>query len=701
MSPTQVWKVERPSRLPKNEFYNPHICYDMKYVIISLESGRVEPFGPMLLIKANPIQEETVLGSKLPDTFHKESNNTQNFVFRISIELIDAFINALDDSKAEKRFWEPAMNDYVLDKIIDLGGKEISAYIHHSFELNQHPKPQDVLLGENNHLEKPISQSTNDVQNSSEMSTIQYYLSKQNNSFDGLLKEWDHEQPLYPYLVLITRENNLVINCSPIFWDWRNGNGFFLKQDRIIPNEPADDSIIPQLYLKSATRYYNIYEEDKHTGITYTFYSKDACHKIYTFFDEEGEGTHAIKPFSYKKMPRLLEDPSNPPDWMKDNMIDEEDIVGMVSIQATPIFSSEKPQAVFVLLMKRPYVEQEPHIFDIYEVFDFQKVFLQSKFLKSYSTKLLVWAFIHDLKKDSNLEGLSVMNDENNTKLFEDFVRNHYDYFTEEKKNESVMVFPDIYEKYIPSTAISQRLLTDNIMSLATIIRKWGVGGTYAISSIGGDKNVCNLMMTVAKKLFNNKSLIKSIPKEDWFPFISVLSYLNVMYNNNPKVKVPTGFWLYYYLYKYRIQCQQEDVALINTLIAFVLMSNSSSFMKLINENKGYECKVVLMRSGRKIVFDGNSWARESDESALYELIYYFSNECHGYWDGLTAEEQHFWPKRWDDEVGYDEILDYLNGSVHHTWMGIQSEREFYAKKLYEAIDMEQEKGNYCMLEYN
>lgn len=672
----------------------------MKYVVISLQSGKVESVGPLLLIKANPIQEtETLFDNKLSDSYHKESPDTKNFVFKISLDLIDAFIKALNESEAERNFWEPNMADYVLDKIIDFDGNEIIAYKHLSFRLNQPPIPQEILLNKNENIKKPVITDINDALNTAEMETIQQYLNKQNNSFDGLLKEWNHEQPLYPYLVLGTRENKLVINCSPILWDWKNGNGFFLKRDRIIPNESVDDSIIPQLYLKSATRYYNIYEEDKHTGVTYTFYSKDACHKIYSFFDEEGEGTHAIKPFSYKQMLRLLEDPSNPPDWMKKNMIDEVDVVGMVSIQANPIFSTEKPQAVFILLMKRPYENQEPHVFDIYEVFDFQKVFLQSKYLKSYSTKLLVWAFVHDLKKDSEIEKLYLMNDENNTKLFEEYVHKHYEYFTEEKKNECVIVFPDIYEKFIPSTNVSQRLLTDNIMSLATIIRRWGVGGTYAISSIVGDKNVCNLMMTVAKKMFNNKSLIKSLPQDFWFPLISVLSYINIMYKNNPKVKNPTGFWLYYYLYKYRKQCQYKDIAMIDTLTAFALMSNSSSFMKLINANKGCKCKVEFMWFGRENVYD-SSWATESDESALYELIYYFSNECRGFWNELSAQEQEFWPKRWDDEIGYDEILQKLNRSGHHTWMGIKSEREFYARKIYEAIGLEQEKGNYCMPEY-
>lgn len=524
------------------------------------------------------------------------------------------------------------------------------------------------------------------------MDSIKQYLSKKDNSFDGLLKEWDHEQPLYPYLVLITRKNNLVVNLSPMLWDWRKNNGFYLKQDRIIPKETVNDSIIPQLYLKSATRYYNVYEEDQNIGVTYTFYSKDACHKIYNFFDEEGDCTHGIQPFTFKKMPRILEDPSNPPEWMTENMIEEEDVVGMVTIQVSPISSEEEKQAVFILLMKKPYEDQSPHVFDIYETFDSQKVFLQSKHLKSYFSKPIVWAFVHDIKKGSEIENLCVMNDENNTKLFEEYVRNHYGDFSEEKKNECVMVFPDIFDKYIPSETVYQRLLTDNILSLATIIKRWGLGGTYALSSINGDQNVCNLMMTVAKKMLNNKSLIKSIPQEGWFPFISVLSYMNVMYNNNPKIKIPTGFWLYYYLHKYRKQFPQEDYPLINIMTAFTLVNNSSSFIKLINVNKNFRCKTKVGDS---------SWKTMRDESALFELVYYFSNGCTSFWDELSPKEQDFWPKRWENELGYSEILQYLNLDGHHTWMGIGDEREFYANKLFEAIDLEQKKGNYCMLDFD
>lgn len=532
------------------------------------------------------------------------------------------------------------------------------------------------------------------------MGTIEYYLKQQTNSFDSLLNEFDHEKPLYPYMILITRDNDSLVNDSPMLWYWEKNNGFFLKQDRIIPNFEVSESVIPQLYIKSATRYYNVYETEHNSRLTYTFYTKEACHKIFSFFDEEGEDTHGIEPFVYK--PSVLEDPNNPPDWMKEKMITEEDIVGMITIQVAPISSGAKTQAVFILLMKRPIADQRPHIFDIYDDFDFQKIFLKSKYLNTYSTKILVWSFIHDLKKKSDIEELQIMNDENNTKLFEDYIRSHYDSFTEEKKNECVIVMPDVYDKYIPSQRIYQRLLSDTIMNLATIIKKDGIGGMYAIASIVTDENVCNLMMTVAKKMLNNKSLIITLQQEYWFPFITVLSFLNIMYNHNPKLKIPTGFWLYYYLYKYRTQCDQEDIPMIDTITAFTLMNNGSSFMKLIEANKKSEltAKFTNKRTGKEVSMVC-SWVTVSNEWALYELIYYFSNGCNGYWDGLTSRQKDLWPKRWNDEIGYKEILDYVEKTVHHGFMGIEYEREFYAKKLYEAIESEQLKGNHFMLEYS
>ena len=96
-----------------------------------------------------------------------------------------------------------------------------------------------------------------------------------------------------------------------------------------------------------------------------------------------------------------------------------------------------------------------------------------------------------------------------------------------------------------------------------------------------------------------------------------------------------------------------------------------------------------------------SSWATMCDESALFELVFYFSNECKGFWNEFSTAEQEFWPKRFENEMGYEEILQYLKGDGHHTWMGIADERKFYANKLYESIGLELTNGNFNMQEYN
>ena len=84
----------------------------MKYVIISLQSGKIESEDPVLLIKANPLLNETENSQSLPKSIHEESEGPHNFAFKISVDLIDTFINALEDSKRDRNFWNPNLADY-------------------------------------------------------------------------------------------------------------------------------------------------------------------------------------------------------------------------------------------------------------------------------------------------------------------------------------------------------------------------------------------------------------------------------------------------------------------------------------------------------------------------------------------------------------------------------------------------------------
>lgn len=531
--------------------------------------------------------------------------------------------------------------------------------------------------------------------------TIKQFLNNDRNSFDSLLHEYDNSQPLYPCIVLITRESSFVLNSSPMFWDM--DKGFFLKEDRIIPNVDlrGSDDLIPQLYLKAASWYFSIYEEDKHVGLTYTFYSKAACHKIYQFFDEDGEGAHGIVPFSYKQMPSFFEDQNNLPNWLTDGMIDEEDVVGMVVVDGV---ISSKREGVFALLLKRPWKNERPHIFDIYEVFDYQKVYMESSYLNSYKTKLLVWAFVHDLKKLSDFGDKGIMNDEENTKAFEEFIKANYDCFTDEQKDECVLLYPNSYKKYTPANDIYRRLVIDTVMSMAATIRRWGIGGTYALAAISGNETISRLMVTTIRKIDSNKKLTLTLPTEYHFPLIASLTFMNIMYGNNIPIKAPIGFWLYYLLFGYRSRCSEEELPFINTLIVFTLRNNSDSFSKLINVVKQTTFNDEVVTKGffgtntRKVQ---STWTRRDDVTCIYELIFYFTGNCESQWQKLSVQEQQFWSKRLDNEIEYDAILQHFMGDGRHTVMGMDKQREFYAKQLYEYIKAEIEKNNFYLRDFN
>ncbi|MBO4664904.1 MAG: hypothetical protein J5663_10910 [Bacteroidaceae bacterium] len=495
---------------------------------------------------------------------------------------------------------------------------------------------------------------------------------------------------------MATQEVSFVFHSSPMFAD--KDKGFYLKDDKIIPNVDlrGSDDFIPQLYLKTTSRYFSVYEEDKHRGLTYAFYSKAACHKIYQFFDENGEGIDV-----YKQIPSFLEDPNLLPDWLTKGMVDEEDVVGMVTIEGA---ISNQREGIFALLLRKPIKNKKPYMFDFYEVLDYQKIYMESKYLNTYSTKVLVWAFIHDLKKLSDFGNKQIMNDEENAKVFGEFIKANYENLTNEQKDECVILYPDIYKKYTPSNEIYQRLVADTVMSMAIIIRRWGIAGTYAVATIVGDEMVSRLMVTTIKKIDRNKTITFTLPSEYNFPLIVSLVFMNLMYSSNIPVKAQIGYWLYYLLYDYRKRCLEEELPFINTLLVFTLRNNSNSFSKLINVikqvtfNDEYVTKGFF---GTKVRKFQSTWSNYDDFTCIYELIYHFTGNGESLWQKLSVQEQQFWSKRLDDEIEYESILQHLRGNVGHTVMGMDKQREFYANQVYEFIKSEIEKNNFYLRDFN
>lgn len=523
---------------------------------------------------------------------------------------------------------------------------------------------------------------------------INYYLSNDNNSFDSNLNDYDNSQPLYPYIVLTTRDSSIVTDSSPMFWDL--SKGFFFKNDQIIPNVDLQGSngSIPQLYLRTTTRYYNIYEEDKHVGFNYTFYSKKTFHKILEYL-ESGYGTDTIFPFCYKRdriKAAFTEDLNAIPEWMKAEIIYETDIVGMVTVDAV---AAGHKEAVFALLLKSPRPVESAHIFDIYNP---QEYSLDSKYLKSYKTAILVWAFAHDLIKSLNFSEKNIITNNENAITFESqYIKSNYNNFSDNQKDECVIVYPNQYKQYTHSEEVILQRTIDTIMNMAVIIRKRGIIGTFALASIIADETMSRLIVATIKHIDRNKKTVFSLPQEFQFQMISTLVFFNLIYGNNNEVKAPIGYWLYYLLYKYKEQCSEKELPLIKCLLIFTLKNNISSFSKLLGYIKNEPFQYEIQPNS----FFKTSWATRNDLACVMELIYYYCDNGHSQWESLSERERTFISKRFDDEIEYEKIIQYLNRDVSHTFVGIKDESEFYSRKIYEFIKKEIQRGNYYLREYN
>ncbi len=521
------------------------------------------------------------------------------------------------------------------------------------------------------------------------MSIIQF-LKSQGNSFDSLLFDYNNNDPIYPCIVLATPGYFYFRDAIPCLFDV--DNGFYLKRDSFIPNLGRnDDSKNTQLYLKKTLAYSSTYEDDKHIGLTYTFFSKTAINKIYSYF-EEGEEAFLKPPFWYTTFCKLhnIEPKDAEDENVRKGAIFKEDIIGMVSLEST---YSDKKLGLFVLLLRRPIPNEDgPQRYDMYEAFDFQKVYFKSIFLKSYTTKLLVWAFIHDLKEMSPWCNERIMNDEEKTLEFIEFLKSHYDGFSDEQKNECLYILSEKQYQVTPTLDVYRELAIYGLMSMAINVRKWGIGGSYAVVEIAGNKEVKELMERTVKVLFGNTDLIFDLPQEYQFPLIIDLVFVNLMYFDVDPVHAPTGYWLYYLLYKYRNNCSKEELPLINTLLVYALKNNMNHFSKIFKtikrevfeydfENKGFW--------GPKIAHMKDSWSNCEDKWCISELIYHFSDGCKSQWENFSEEEKQLWIKRLDNELEYDEFYKFFQGDGRHTVIGMEKQREYYAESLFQYIKNE------------
>lgn len=650
----------------------------MKYVIISLQSGRVESVGPLLLIKANPILEPKVAETRpLPDAMHEESPNTQNFAYKISVDLIDAFISALEDSKADKNFWEPNMNDYVLENIIDFDGNEVLAYKHHSLRLNQMPKPQEILPS---HF-KPvvIPQKKVRIIKKKEIRCINDYIKSGNNSFDYMLREYDNSQKVYAYPVLVSENFSTVINRCQL--SQFRAEGLYLTNDVIQPEMNSPRYLKHSLLCSAYNRYFTSYSTQEELRIYYRFFNKEASHLLFNLFNELA---HPI-PFDANKFVNDYENGNKLGlseslyAECKAKQILEEDIIGFVCCEVQDFDNSI--ESILYVLTYDPIDNTRSTRFDLYDS-EYQKVFIESKYLKSRCSKLLTWAFVYDIQKKAGISGDELaINDAEKTKQLLDYIANNYDSMSDNEKDMCAYIAPDTY-KLSSRDNVHQEWLHNYVVNLGTLVRTNGLvlGATISFFEESVPKQVDKVIEVIDKR----KRFFLD-PKLD-YKIDAALILIIINLGVQGTLKNITGLWAFYHLLKIR---EQECSPLVLEMILLVYKNNQRLFMDLINRVKDKTFIETRETKGwfrTRTVEEKYNWALFDDMYCYFELFLEYSNNGKGY--QLNEFETNFFCPRFISELELDCIDSYFTNSpsVNHTTMNIGQQRKFFKNELEKYI---------------
>ena len=650
----------------------------MKYVIISLQSGRVESVGPLLLIKANPILEPKVSETRpLPDTMHKESPNTQNFAYKISVELIDAFISALEDSKADKKFWEPNLNDYVLEEITDFDGNKVLAYEHHSLRLNQVPKPQEILPS----FFKPvvIPKKKSHTIEKKEIRCINDYIKSGSNSFDYMLREYDNSQKVYAYPVLVSENFSTVIDRCRLS-QFRT-EGLYLTNDVIQPEMDSPQYLKHSLLCSAYNRYFTSYSTREELRIYYRFFNKEACHLLFNLFNEFA---HPI-PFDANKFVNDYENGNKLGlseslyAECKAKQILEEDIIGFVCCEVQSFDNST--ESILYVLTYDPIDNTRSTRFDLYD-YKYQKVFIESKYLKSCCSKLMTWAFVYNIQKKAGIYGAELaINDADKTRQLLDYIANNYESMSDNEKDMCAYIAPDTY-KLSSRDNVHQEWLHNYVVNLGTLVRTNGLvlGATISFFEESVPKQVDKVIEVIdkRKKFFLDPKLNYKIDAA----LILIIINLGVQ----GSLKNITGLWAFYHLIKIR---EKDCSPLVLEMILLVYKNNQRLFMDLINRVKDktlIETRDVKGWFRTKTVEEKYNWALYDDMYCYFELFLEYSNNGKGY--QLNEFETNFFCQRFISELELDCIDRYFNNSpsINHTTMNIQQQRNFYKKELEKYI---------------
>jgi len=118
-----------------------------KYIIISIEENHIDPEGHALIIKANPVKEDSMFkelrkmfGLKYYSISKEENSDTEIFIYPYTLKTLDNFLGIVN-GKGENKFWTPHFNLFH-DSYLKIGDGE-KKIVHKSigFRMLNQPKP--------------------------------------------------------------------------------------------------------------------------------------------------------------------------------------------------------------------------------------------------------------------------------------------------------------------------------------------------------------------------------------------------------------------------------------------------------------------------------------------------------------------------------------------------------------------------------
>lgn len=272
------------------------------------------------------------------------------------------------------------------------------------------------------------------------------YLKSGFNSFDYGLNDFDHEKKVFAYPVLLSENFSKVVNMCR--FSQFHKEGVFLRNDVIMSELNCEDFLKHSLICAGYNRFYTSYTTQEHTSIYYRFYGKMANHFLFNFFNEIAYPP----PFEFSKFVKIYETNN----WLgmsesqyleyKDKQIKEDDVLGFVCCDVYDIFDKSKCESILYMLTSTPIEYNRSARFDMYDS-SYQDVYINSKYLKGNTSKVLTWSFIFDMQKKAGIEGNDLaINDENKASILLNFIQTNYNLMNDNEKDMCAYIDSDTYK---------------------------------------------------------------------------------------------------------------------------------------------------------------------------------------------------------------------------------------------------------------